>query len=102
MSLDERERITLLMMVGEITDDHTRKHAIYLMTTFTRGSQFLEQLTGDEMSPVTLGPEGSKVARLLLVVSLATIGSVGNVYMISAVIVEDHLKKTGTEDSLLF
>ncbi|KAG8259118.1 hypothetical protein J6590_017296 [Homalodisca vitripennis] len=34
MSLDERERI----------DDHTRKHAIYLMTTFTRGSQFLEQL----------------------------------------------------------
>ncbi|XP_054277057.1 alpha-1A adrenergic receptor-like [Macrosteles quadrilineatus] len=48
-----------------------------------------------DISPVTLGPEGSKVARLLLVVGLATVGSVGNVYMISAVIVEDHLKKTG-------
>lgn len=50
---------------------------------------------GDNVSPVTLSSAWSRVARLLLVVSLAVIGSVGNVYMISAVMIEDHLKKRG-------
>lgn len=47
------------------------------------------------VSPVTLSEDWSRVARLLLVVCLAVVGSVGNVYMISAVMIEDHLKKRG-------
>ncbi|XP_012256341.2 RYamide receptor-like isoform X2 [Athalia rosae] len=48
-----------------------------------------------DVSPVTLSSDWSKVARLLLLASLAVIGSVGNVFMISAIMVEDHLKKRG-------
>ena len=47
------------------------------------------------ISPVTLSSDWSRVARLLLFASLAVIGSIGNVFMISAVMVEDHLKKKG-------
>ncbi|XP_015517065.2 melatonin receptor type 1B-A-like [Neodiprion virginianus] len=50
---------------------------------------------GDDVSPVTLSSDWSRVARLLLLASLAVVGSVGNVFMISAVMVEDHLKKRG-------
>lgn len=48
-----------------------------------------------DVSPVTLSSDWSRVARLLLLASLAVVGSVGNVFMISAVMVEDHLKKRG-------
>ncbi|KAL1117030.1 hypothetical protein AAG570_004358 [Ranatra chinensis] len=47
------------------------------------------------VSPVTLAADWSRVARLLLVAGLAVVGSLGNVYMISAVMIEDHLKKRG-------
>ncbi|XP_058809062.1 melatonin receptor type 1A-like [Phymastichus coffea] len=47
------------------------------------------------ISPVTLSSDWSRVVRLLLLASLAVIGSVGNVFMISAIMVEDHLKKKG-------
>lgn len=49
-----------------------------------------------DVSPVTLSSAWSRVARLLLLVSLAVCGSVGNVFMISAVVVEDQLNKRGT------
>ncbi|XP_043478166.1 adenosine receptor A1-like [Leptopilina heterotoma] len=48
-----------------------------------------------DVSPVTLSEDWSRVARLLLLASLAVVGSVGNVFMISAVMVEDHLRKIG-------
>ena len=48
-----------------------------------------------DMSPVTLASDWSRVARLLLLASLSVIGSVGNVFMISAVMTEDHLKQRG-------
>ncbi|KAH0535644.1 melatonin receptor type 1A-like [Cotesia glomerata] len=48
-----------------------------------------------DVSPVTLSSDWSRVARLLLLASLAVVGSVGNVFMISAIMVEDHLKKRG-------
>jgi len=48
------------------------------------------------VSPVTLSADWSRVARLLLLASLAVIGSVGNIFMISSVMIEDHLKKRGT------
>ncbi|XP_070170020.1 melatonin receptor type 1B isoform X4 [Polyergus mexicanus] len=47
------------------------------------------------VSPVTLSSAWSRVARLLLLASLAVGGSVGNVFMISAVVVEDQLNKRG-------
>jgi hypothetical protein len=50
----------------------------------------------DSFSPVTLSADWSRVARLLLIASLAVIGSVGNIFMISSVMIEDHLKKRGT------
>lgn len=49
----------------------------------------------DDVSPVTLSSEWSRMARLLLISFLAVIGSVGNVFMISSVMIEDHLKKAG-------
>ncbi|XP_029172602.1 melatonin receptor type 1B-like [Nylanderia fulva] len=53
-------------------------------------------LDGDlDVSPVTLSSAWSRVARLLLLASLAVGGSVGNVFMISAVVVEDQLNKRG-------
>ncbi|XP_054000633.1 beta-1 adrenergic receptor-like [Hylaeus anthracinus] len=48
-----------------------------------------------DISPVTLSSAWSRVARLLLLASMAVGGSVGNVFMISAVVVEDQLKKRG-------
>ncbi|XP_015598341.1 melatonin receptor type 1B-A [Cephus cinctus] len=48
-----------------------------------------------DISPVTLSADWSRVARVLLFTSLAAVGSVGNVFMISAVMVEDQLKKRG-------
>lgn len=53
----------------------------------------LEDVEG--VSPVTLSSDWSRVVRLLLVVGLSVVGSVGNAYMISAVMIEDHLKKRG-------
>ncbi|CAG9801627.1 unnamed protein product [Chironomus riparius] len=45
--------------------------------------------------PVTLSTEWSRLARLIFLTLLSVIGSVGNIFMISAVMVEDHLKKAG-------
>ncbi|CAH0548089.1 unnamed protein product [Brassicogethes aeneus] len=49
----------------------------------------------NSVSPVTLNPDWSRLARLILLASLAAIGSVGNVFMISAVMIEDYLRKRG-------
>lgn len=49
----------------------------------------------DVVSPVTLSMEWSRVARLLIMIGLSVIGSIGNVYMISSVMIEDHLNKRG-------
>lgn len=79
------------------------------ITTTTLGDVFtelssLEDLQSSGMSlndgslnvsPVTLSSDWSRVVRLLMLASLAVIGSVGNVFMISAIMVEDHLKKRG-------
>lgn len=60
-------------------------------------------IDGDlDISPVTLSSAWSRVARLLLLASLAVGGSVGNVFMISAMVVEDQLNKRGTHVTLFF
>ena len=51
----------------------------------------------EAVSPVTLSADWSRVARLLLLASLAAIGSVGNVFMISAIMIEDYLRKKGNQ-----
>lgn len=55
-----------------------------------------------DVSPVTLSSAWSRVARLLLLASLAVGGSVGNVFMISAVVVEDQLNKRGMSYVIYF
>ncbi|XP_058125015.1 melatonin receptor type 1B-like [Anopheles ziemanni] len=47
------------------------------------------------VSPVTLSTEWPRLARLLLLAGLSVVGSIGNVFMISSVMIEDHLKKAG-------
>lgn len=51
--------------------------------------------TVETVSPVTLSADWSRVARLLLLASLSAVGSVGNVFMISAIMIEDYLRKRG-------
>lgn len=55
----------------------------------------LELKRTDEVYPVTLAIEWPRLTRLLILSCLAVIGSVGNIFMISSVMVEDHLKKAG-------
>lgn len=49
------------------------------------------------VSPVTLSSEWSRLARLISLTILSVIGSVGNIFMISSVMIEDHLKKAGKQ-----
>lgn len=51
----------------------------------------------DSISPVTLSSDWSRVARLLLLAGLSAVGSVGNVFMISAVMIEDYLRRRGNK-----
>ncbi|XP_029675584.1 melatonin receptor type 1B-like isoform X1 [Formica exsecta] len=81
--------------------------AIYNVATSTAASVISAQseielnkalngvIDANYVSPVTLSSAWSRVARLLLLASLAVGGSVGNVFMISAVVVEDQLNKRG-------
>lgn len=52
------------------------------------------------MSPVTLSDDWSRLARLIVLVCLSSIGSVGNVFMISAVMIDDYLRKRGKRNQL--
>lgn len=47
------------------------------------------------ISPVTLSAEWSRLVRLIFLTIISVIGSVGNIFMISSVMIEDHLKKAG-------
>lgn len=55
----------------------------------------------ESVSPVTLSEDWPKLARLILLTSLATFGSVANVFMISAVMIEDYLRKRGESYNLI-
>lgn len=48
-----------------------------------------------EFSPVTLSSDWSRLSRLLILSCLSVIGSVGNVFMISSLLIEDYLKRAG-------
>lgn len=55
----------------------------------------------DDVRPVTLSAEWSRMARLLMFSCLSVVGSIGNVFMVSSVMIEDHLKKAGTYSMLM-
>ena len=56
----------------------------------------------EEISPVTLNQTWSPLTRLIFLTILSVIGSVGNVFMISSVMIEDHLKKAGNTNNKHF
>lgn len=61
-----------------------------------RGLLPQESLSEEErVSPVTLYEGWSRVARLLLLATMAVVGSIGNVFMISACMIEHQLNKRG-------
>ncbi|XP_055701030.1 melatonin receptor type 1B-A-like [Phlebotomus papatasi] len=66
-----------------------------IVTSLALFSKHATKPPNTEVSPVTLSPEWSRVARLLLLSCLSVIGSVGNVFLISSIMIEDHLKKAG-------
>jgi hypothetical protein len=49
----------------------------------------------ESFSPVTLSTEWSRLTRLIFLTILSVLGSIGNIFMISSVMIEDHLKKAG-------
>lgn len=86
-----------------IYDDATSTMAHIIGLESERLSKAISSNMSDgdlDVSPVTLSSAWSRVARLLLLASLAVGGSVGNVFMISAVVVEDQLNKRGTPANL--
>lgn len=70
-----------------------------MSTTFVNDGPLVDS---DAVSPVTLSMEWSRVARLLIMIGLSVIGSIGNVYMISSVMIEDHLNKRGKYTVMLY
>lgn len=56
----------------------------------------------DDVSPVTLNDHWSRLARLILLASMSTVGCVGNVFMMSAVMIEDYLRKRGKNKQIRF
>ena len=49
----------------------------------------------EKVAAVTLSTEWTRLTRLIFLTILSVIGSVGNIFMISSVMIEDHLKKAG-------
>jgi hypothetical protein len=54
------------------------------------------------VSPVLLSTEWPRLTRILFLTIMSVIGSVGNIFMISSVMIEDQLKKAGKHDVFLF
>lgn len=67
---------------------------LYLITPLALVSK-KNHHNSQDVSPVTLSEEWPRLARLLLLTILSVIGSVGNVFLISSVMIEDNLKKAG-------
>lgn len=73
----------------DTSNDDVVLTAMALAATTTKMPHF------DDVRPVTLSSQWSRMARLLLISSLSVVGSIGNVFMVSSVMIEDHLKKAG-------
>lgn len=82
----------LSTQLTQITTITTTDGSKILLTSLSIAAKYNKV---DNFSAVTLSPYWSRLARLLLISFLSVIGSVGNVFMISSVMIEDHLKKAG-------
>jgi hypothetical protein len=86
--------------IGELDDnklENDNDNLLYLITPLALVSkQNKHHHNNQDSSPVTLPSEWPRLARLLLLTILSVIGSVGNVFLISSVMIEDNLKKAGT------
>lgn len=69
--------------------------AMALTSATTKAPRF------DDVRPVTLSSQWSRMARLLFISCLSVVGSIGNVFMVSSVMIEDHLKKAGKCNGVL-
>lgn len=66
-----------------------------LAMTLKHGKQHLHP---ESVSPVTLSTEWSRLARLIFLTIMSVIGSVGSIFMISSIMIEDQLKKAGKDE----
>lgn len=67
-----------------------------IITPITLAAKYKQHHAHTEsVSPVTLSTEWSRLTRLIFLTIISVIGSVGNIFMISSVMIEDHLKKAG-------
>lgn len=91
--------------VNNNNDSHETNTLSFIITPLALMSKHGKHHTHlENVSPVLLSSEWSRLARLIFLTILSVIGSVGNIFMISSVMIEDHLKKAGKRtfrDSLL-
>lgn len=101
--------LTAAVAATTVTSITTTTAAATAATTFTApllvtslthtaaaiSKNYAKSIKNNEFSPVTLAAEWSRMARLLVLAGLSVVGSIGNVFMISSVMIEDHLKKAG-------
>ncbi|XP_017300951.1 melatonin receptor type 1B-like [Diaphorina citri] len=74
-----------------MTPDFSSNNSLFPFTT-----ELLTSATPmDTVDPSTLPYDWNRVARLLITTGLSVLGSVGNGYMISSVMIEDHLRRRG-------
>jgi hypothetical protein len=75
----DRDTMSLIITPLALALKHSKHHHAHL----------------DSVSPVTMSSEWSRLTRLIFLTIISVIGSVGNIFMISSVMIEDHLKKAG-------
>lgn len=79
----------------EVVEQFLLQNTLSLVGANRRLSSSHQSLNHSEYSPVTLSPQWSRLGRLLLLSALCILGSVGNIFMISSVVIEDYLKRPG-------
>lgn len=89
---------TNAMLTTTVMPSTTTLAAPFLFTSMSHRmskSTSVHKHVSKDFSPVTLSMEWSSMTRLLVLSALSVFGSIGNVFMISSVMIEDHLKKAG-------
>lgn len=81
--------------IDTVNNSHESDTLSFIIAPLAVISKHGKQNILPDVSPVTLSSEWSRLARLIFLTILSVIGSVGNIFMISSVMIEDHLKKAG-------
>jgi hypothetical protein len=67
----------------------------FLITPLALASKHSKHHHPETVSAVTLSSDWTRLSRLIFLTLFSVIGSIGNIFMISSVMVADHLKKAG-------